>query len=216
MDRFPQSWTCPTSDSQWSHKPHTGMGTVGKERARGLSIEHNDKMRGRVAVAVTAALDLGLASCGGPNNALPPGSKAVTYHSVSIGVPSSWPEFPRSLRYACSLAGPGVLVGPPVLDTSFVCRHQAPLNATVVEFGSGPIYTYPPEVRRSLHGVLAVISSVTVSTAAGPIPEPNPYGCLTIVRFPGRNVWLRIREPSTSPETACDQANRIVAMIHPA
>ena len=205
---------CAPRDSQWWQQASHGIGTVGKERTRGLSIEHNDKMRGRVAIAIIAALDLGLASCGGPNNALPLGSKAVTYQSVSIGVPSSWPEFPRSLRFACSLAGPGVLVGPPVLDTSFVCRHHARLEATVVEFGSGPIYTYPPEVRRSVHGVFAFVSSVIVNTAAGPIPEPTPYGCLTIVRFPGRNVWLRIREPSTSPETACEQANRIVATIH--
>jgi hypothetical protein len=175
-------------------------------------------------VNLARALGLGglavvaLTSCGGPNLALPSGWKTVSYQGIAIGVPASWPEYPRTFQHICSAAGPVVLVGPPVLSGNQLCTRPALPRATVVTFG-GPDLTHSEgsEQTRIIHGVKALVSSTTIDLVLNSVTTQagiQRFGCILNVRFPGRNAWLRFLEPSAQQQDACARAEQIVVTVH--
>jgi len=160
----------------------------------------------------TALLCLALLAACGQTPSVPPGVKAVSYNGISIEVPDAWTAYKRPTIY-CDVSGPTVIVGSPPSPYRPIPCPYVPLRATVVTLG-GPDTVVPAglETRRTIHGVSVFVSKATL--VAGSQDHTLLYHSTEVVRFPGKEVWLRAYAPGKVVDGALVDADRIIATVH--
>jgi hypothetical protein len=136
-------------------------------------------------------------------------TQPVTYRSVAIEVPNSWPVMTRQAD-VCGTAGPAALYGPrPTPRYGTACPYIRRLAVVVTLGGGDVIVPVGHEHRTTIDGIKAAVS----------VHHVTGGGTILVARFPGRGVWFSASAPGPSapPSGGGDigLVRQILATVHP-